>query len=193
MDLSPPEPDELELSVFGRGYGESICVHLGSGDWVLVDSCINPDTKLPAALSYLPSLGLSPAEAVRLVIATHWDDDHIGGIGEVVEACVGARVACSAALGMPDIVAFVFEQEAAKGALGSGLDAFRTLLRVCASRGTTILWAKANLPLHPLPPGDTPAVIALSPSEDAFERSIVSLVEAAAQAKSTFRRRYKAP
>jgi glyoxylase-like metal-dependent hydrolase (beta-lactamase superfamily II) len=48
-------------------------------------------------------LGLSPADVVRLVIATHWDDDHIGGMGDIVEACSTARVVCSAALGMPEI------------------------------------------------------------------------------------------
>jgi hypothetical protein len=53
MHLTPPVPDELELSVFGRGYGEAICIHLGDGDWILIDSCINPATRRPAALSYL--------------------------------------------------------------------------------------------------------------------------------------------
>jgi beta-lactamase superfamily II metal-dependent hydrolase len=193
MDLIPPKRDEFEVSVFGRGYGEAVCIHLGDDAWALIDSCINPQSRSPAALSYLDGLGLSPAEVVRLVIATHWDDDHIRGIGEIVDACNSARVACSAALRRPDILAFVVQQEAAGGALGSGLDEFRRVLRTCHERGVTILWAKANLPLHPLPPGYTPRVVALSPSEDAFERSIESLIEAATAARSTLPRRYRAP
>src|SRR5947209_2078343 len=36
-----PGADELELTVFGGGFGESICVHVGGGSWVIVDSCID--------------------------------------------------------------------------------------------------------------------------------------------------------
>jgi len=193
MDLSLPEPDEIELSVFGRGYGEAICVHMGDGQWAVFDSCINPETGSPAALSYFQSLQLDASDVVQLIVATHWDDDHIRGIGEIVEQCVKARVSCSAALRRQEIIAFVVEQEAAQGALGSGVDEFRKLLRQCSERGQAIIWAKANVPLHPLPPGDQPIVISLSPSEDAFERSIESLVEAATQAKVSVPRRYRAP
>lgn len=119
IDQIPPATDELEISVFGRGYGEAICVHIGNGDWVLVDSCLNPQTATPAGLGYLRSLGVSPADAVRLVTVTHWDDDHIRGIGQIVQECSGAVVACSAALRRVDILQFVIEQESARGALGS--------------------------------------------------------------------------
>lgn len=193
MDLVPPAAEELELSVFGRGYGEAICVHLGEGAWCVVDSCINPETRRPAALSYLESLDLLPVEVVRLIVATHWDDDHIRGLSAVAETCRDASVACSAALRRKEVFAFVIEQQAAQGSLGSGVDEFRKLLRLCRERGTLILWAKANLPLFPLPPGDAPWVVALSPSEDAFERSIESLIEAATAARSTLPRRYRAP
>lgn len=39
---TPPVADELEVSVFGPGVGESVVVHLGHGDWMVVDSCLNP-------------------------------------------------------------------------------------------------------------------------------------------------------
>lgn len=193
MDLIPPERDEFEVSVFGRGYGEAICIHLGNEEWILIDSCIDPTSQRPAALSHLERLNLPPSDVVRLVIATHWDDDHIRGIGDIVDACDAARFACSSALRRQEIVAFVVQQETATGALGSGLDEFRRVLRTCRERGATVLWAKANLPLYPLPPGETPRVVALSPSEDAFERSIESLIEAATASKSTLPRRYRAP
>jgi beta-lactamase superfamily II metal-dependent hydrolase len=193
MDRIPPRNDEIELSVFGRGYGEAICVHLGGGEWLLVDSCINPESGSPAALTYLASLGLDPERNVSLVVATHWHDDHVQGIGAIVQACKGAAVVCSSALRRSEIITFVVEQERAKGALSSGLDEFRTILRVCRERGQTVIWAKANLPLHPRPPSIPPRVVALSPSEDAFERSLQDLIEAAASARTTIPRRYNAP
>src|SRR5687767_11465220 len=133
MDLAPPSHDEIELSVFGREFGEALCIHLGNAEWMLVDSCIDPRTGAPAALSYLESLGINAADDVRLVIATHWHDDHVRGLGFIVQFCARATVVCSAALARKDIFAFVIEQEEARGAIGSGLDEFRTLLRICAS------------------------------------------------------------
>ena len=64
---------------------------------------------------------------------------------------------------------------------------------MCAERGRRIVWAKANLPLHPLPPGDVPRVRALSPLDNAFERGLQALIEAAREAKATIPRRYSAP
>jgi hypothetical protein len=144
-------------------------------------------------LNYLADLGVDVATAVRLVVITHWDDDHVAGIAEVVEQASTATVVCSAALNRKDIVEFVFAQERAKGPLGSGVDELRTVLRTCGARGEEIVWAKANLPLHPRPPGDAPSVVALSPSENAVARSVESLIEAATGAKSTVPRRYRAP
>lgn len=193
MNLTPPANDEVELSVFGRGYGEAICVHVGDSEWVVVDSCINPTTAQPAALTYLRSIGLNPSDVVRLVVVSHWDDDHIHGLGQIVIECDEATVSCSAALRREDILAFVLNQEDARGALGSGLDEFRSILMSVRERGRNVVWAKANLPLHPIPPGERPRVVALSPSDDAFQRSIESLIEAAAGSAITIPRRYRAP
>ncbi len=94
---NPLAEDELEVTVFGPGYGESIALHVGDGAWVLVDSCINPDGE-PRALQYLAGLGVNPAQAVRLVVATHWHDDHIRGMARLVTACSNAVFCCASAL-----------------------------------------------------------------------------------------------
>ena len=52
MNTAPKE-EEIEVSIIGPGYGECILLHVGHNDWVVVDSCINPKTKKPAALEYL--------------------------------------------------------------------------------------------------------------------------------------------
>jgi hypothetical protein len=90
--------NELEISVFGPGVGESIVVHIGAGEWMIVDSCPDRRHKQPAALAYLRRLGLEPRTAVRSIVATHWDSDHIRGLGEVVEGCEAADIWCSAAI-----------------------------------------------------------------------------------------------
>lgn len=193
MDSRAPDAGEIEFSIFGRGYGEAICIHLGDGKWMLVDSCLNPSTGVAASLEYLSSLHVSAESQVGLVIATHWHDDHVQGLGSVVELCASATVVCSSAVCSKEFIVFVLEQENSKGALGSGLDEFRSVLRTCAMTKRSIVWAKANLPLHPRPPGQFPQVIALSPSEDASERTMRALIESTMNARSSLPRRYRAP
>jgi beta-lactamase superfamily II metal-dependent hydrolase len=94
---SPPLPDELELSVFGPGYGECLVVHLGSDSWMVIDSCAGQQGD-SAALDYLTSLGVKVDECVKLIVASHWHDDHIQGLAAVVRSCASAKFVCSAAL-----------------------------------------------------------------------------------------------
>jgi beta-lactamase superfamily II metal-dependent hydrolase len=94
---SLPDPKEIEVTVIGPGYGESVVVHLGDGQWLIVDSCVDTvDPQKPVApLKYLRGLGVDVKNAVILIVASHWDDDHVKGIGDVVEACPNARFVCS--------------------------------------------------------------------------------------------------
>ncbi len=103
---TPPSVDEFELTLFGPGYGESIVLHLGGGVWVLVDSCLDTDGA-PRALRYLESIGLDPAKDVALVVATHWHDDHIRGMAQLVERCSRATFCCASVLGKKEILAAV--------------------------------------------------------------------------------------
>uniref|UniRef100_UPI000AB104C3 hypothetical protein n=1 Tax=Streptomyces ossamyceticus TaxID=249581 RepID=UPI000AB104C3 len=87
----PPQPDEIEVSIFGPGLGECIVVHLGSHEWLVVDSCVDPVTKNPVALEYFSRIGVDPASSVVAVVASHWHDDHVRGISEVLKASKKAR------------------------------------------------------------------------------------------------------
>lgn len=93
-----PSPDELEISIFGPGYGECIAVHLGAGEWLIVDSCIDSRTSRPAVLTYFEFIGVDAASAVRRIVATHWHDDHVRGLAEIVRSCPRGEFYCSAAL-----------------------------------------------------------------------------------------------
>jgi glyoxylase-like metal-dependent hydrolase (beta-lactamase superfamily II) len=92
-----PDLDEIELSLFGPGFGESIVLHLGADFWVVIDSCLTSGNE-PSALQYLRSINVDPSDAIKLVIATHWHDDHMAGIGEVFRVSTNAKFVCSAAL-----------------------------------------------------------------------------------------------
>lgn len=98
-----PQADEIEVSVFGPGFGECIIVHVGGGHWLVVDSCIDRAKKRPVALAYFDEIGVA-LSAVELILATHWHDDHVAGIDEVVSACPNAEFWCPSALRSPEFL-----------------------------------------------------------------------------------------
>src|SRR5260221_10149936 len=104
---TPPHQNELEVSLFGPGFGECLVVHLGAGEWMVVDSCPNADKSRSIALDYLGQMGVDVAARVKLVVATHWHDDHIQGLGGVLVDAVSARFACSAALRTEEFFALI--------------------------------------------------------------------------------------
>jgi beta-lactamase superfamily II metal-dependent hydrolase len=109
----PPQSDEIEVSVFGPGRGECVVVHLGDNTWIVVDSCVDRKTRRPVALTYLGDLGVDVSKAVRLVVISHWHDDHIRGISEVVRIATSAGVVCSAALNRIEFFQIVAASEGA--------------------------------------------------------------------------------
>lgn len=77
-----PAADEIEVTLFGPGFGEAIAIHVGEQNWMLVDSCIDPDSGDPATLNYLTRIGVA-SNQVRTIVASHWHDDHIRGISQM--------------------------------------------------------------------------------------------------------------
>ncbi|VAW30992.1 hypothetical protein MNBD_CHLOROFLEXI01-5067 [hydrothermal vent metagenome] len=103
---SPPAPDELEISLFGTGFGEAIALHVGQGKWVLVDS-YRKRGEIPNNLEYLNKLEVDVEKAVHLVVATHWHKDHIEGIGDIFNACKSSDLVISSALREPQFLSLI--------------------------------------------------------------------------------------
>jgi hypothetical protein len=96
--LARPPDDQVELNLFGPGYGESVLVHLGANQWLIVDSCVEVSSGRPAALEYLDRLGVDASTGVLYLVATHWHDDHVGGFAALVKQCKQARVHFTSAM-----------------------------------------------------------------------------------------------
>jgi beta-lactamase superfamily II metal-dependent hydrolase len=103
----PPNSDEIEFTLIGPGYGECGLVHLGGNNWIIVDSCIDKHTGRPAALEYLQKIGVDAASAVKLIVATHWHDDHVRGLTELLRVCTSATFSCSQAFTRDEFVQFI--------------------------------------------------------------------------------------
>ena len=169
------------MSVFGPGVGECVVVHVGDGDWILVDSCIDRQSGNPIALEYLKSIGVDLKSQIKLVVATHWHDDHIQGLATLLEAAASARFVDSAAYSFKHLLRVV--KLGAKLTAGSSatreFDAITTILE---SRRLNGKGRDAVGPLHALANKKLLAlldhsrsiqceVFALSPADNVFKQA----------------------
>jgi beta-lactamase superfamily II metal-dependent hydrolase len=92
MILDMPSHDIAEITLIGTGggYGESILVHLGHKNWIAIDSCIDPKTKDSLPLDYLRKIGVDIKTDIKMIICTHWHDDHILGLSQLLEEATTA-------------------------------------------------------------------------------------------------------
>lgn len=142
-DVTPPAPNELEFTLLGPGYGECSVIHLGQGDWIIVDSCVD-DAGNPAALGYLSQIGVNTETDVRLIIVTHWHDDHVRGVARVVRDCPSAEFACPAAFCTKEFLTLVAAY--ADGAMmhQTGIQEMSDTLAILRDRNMTVRLASEN-------------------------------------------------
>jgi len=131
---SPPSRHEAEISIFGPGIGECIVIHLGENAWIIVDSCLDRNTRTPIALQYLQALGVNTATDVKLFVITHWHDDHIEGASAVLSSCHNAKFVCSDALRSEEFVQFVRLYSQRGFIENSGVDEFNRIFEVLKTR-----------------------------------------------------------
>jgi hypothetical protein len=150
-------------------------VHTGSNQWITVDSCQDLGTDGDnAALSYLEKISVDPATAVKLVVITHWHDDHIGGVSEILDSCPDAKFAITAALEKSEFLSAIAPWIADPNAESKGLNEIRRIgkrlkcLRPKLASGNTILFERKS----PFPC----TIRALSPS-DASVLSCIARLE----------------
>jgi beta-lactamase superfamily II metal-dependent hydrolase len=130
-----PDSDELELSLFGAGVGESVVVHIGSGNWIVVDSCWNRIRNKPVALDYLEAIGVDIATRVKLVVVSHWHDDHIEGISDILLDADRAQFVCSAALNCREFATLLEANDYIKlVSHRSGVSEFSDVLEILKAR-----------------------------------------------------------
>lgn len=172
----PPDKGEFEFTLLGPGYGESIVLHVGEGVWILVDSCVGTDGT-PRALQYLESIGVDPADAVSLIVATHWHDDHIRGIANLVEVCTRATFCCASVLCKKEFLTVAQALERRRPSFtSSGLREIHNVISRLAQTGSSPKLALADRRLFVQGKCE---IWSLSPSDRAFQgflRSISGLV-----------------
>lgn len=171
---APPAADEIEVTLFGPGYGEAIAVHLGEGAWLLVDSCIDPDSKGPASETYLDRIGVNTRQ-VRAIVASHWHDDHVRGIAQLAAKYPEADFILSAVFNDKEAAAFL---AAYSGASSSGLAlGARELFSALMARESVAPALHRSIVLEATLNGRHLMVTALSPLPKAFAQFIARVAQ----------------
>lgn len=165
----PPARDEIEVSLFGPGYGESIVIHIGDNNWIIIDSCIDYISKKPLALEYLNKINVIPAKDVKQVIITHWHDDHIKGIAEIVGECCSADVICSEAMNSEEFLRIINayrNDPMTLSKMGAGIDEMAKVFSILMEKHQKARCAIADRLLlrHPRGHGQC-EIYSLSPSD----------------------------
>lgn len=189
----PPGQEEIEVSLFGPGYGESVLLHIGSNKWIIVDSCIDPFSGSPASLSYLRKINIDPGEAVKLVIATHWHDDHIRGLSTILKECKLAEFVCSVAQRSKEFLTLVSAYGTRLMMESTGVNEFYEILTILQQRNIPPKFAIADRCLwqHTPQPGEQSqscAIHALSPSDASVLLAQMGISKLIPQAGETKRR-----
>ncbi|MGH9875711.1 MAG: MBL fold metallo-hydrolase [Pyrinomonadaceae bacterium] len=135
--LTPPHQDDLEITLIGPNVGECVIIHHKS-NWLLIDSCKDKTSGLPAALVYLNGLNVGP-DQVKVIACSHWHDDHFKGLGQLYEAYPAAQFWMSGALAVKDFVTLVEayrDWPAGSEPHTSGLKELTTCIDLARKRGS---------------------------------------------------------
>ncbi|MFD3265277.1 MBL fold metallo-hydrolase [Phenylobacterium ferrooxidans] len=152
---SLPEIDEIEVSVLGKNFGESIVIHVGDSKWVVVDSLLD-DSGVSAPLRYLQERGVDVAADLQLCVVTHWHGDHIGGMSSLLEAAPNAEVALPAVFGQDNFKSYLESCLKSKNTTDEPLREIARIGELLApGKRPAPIYAQGTTPLLTLGPGRT--------------------------------------
>jgi hypothetical protein len=179
-----PPSDLIEISLFGPGLGESLAIHYGGGRWIVVDSCIDPESGAVAALQYFERMGIDCGTVVTHVVATHAHDDHIGGLADVLGACPQARFVCPVAMVREPFTALLGVDSELEGLRRAAFREFRQIHEILQARknrrnrlGSYLYGIEGRMILKTEASTEGPSIEieALTPSDTALTRSLTQL------------------
>lgn len=163
---------------------------------MVVDSCTPNREDIPIALTYLESLGVDVRSQVKLIVVSHWHDDHIGGMARLLERAGQAKFACSGALRCEEFLALVTgDREVQLIEQSSGVREFSAILDVLKCRATqrgTVgpdYWAGEGMRLYQRGGPNPIEVWAMSPSAQTTTdgyRSLANIVPATGESIRRF-------
>jgi len=110
----PPAKEQLEITVFGPGFGESVVLHVPGIGWGVIDCCeltIEGRHVVPP-LDYLTNLLCAPYPKLAFVILTHPHKDHYSGMDDLLTKYPGGteRVCLYTGRGTRELRMYLIQQ-----------------------------------------------------------------------------------
>jgi glyoxylase-like metal-dependent hydrolase (beta-lactamase superfamily II) len=115
--LSLPKQNELEICVFGPGYGESIVIHIPGIGWGVIDSCVGNANgeSFVVPLQYLIEILKPNFPKLAFVLLTHPHEDHYKGLDKVIDEYPGGseRICYYSGRSVRDLKVYIAQQKIA--------------------------------------------------------------------------------
>lgn len=134
---------EITIIGTGGGYGESVVINLGDNYWVVVDSCMDPISKKSLTIEYLENSGVNISLDVKLILCTHWHDDHIKGISKLLEKATSSQFCFTQVTDIKKFIQLIkmdFNKRL-NNSLNSSTIEFNECLEILKSRGVKPIYA----------------------------------------------------
>lgn len=129
INLAKPADDEIEITTIGPGFknGESVLIHYGEGNWMIIDSCKANNEVLP--LEYLSAINVS-LDNVKTVICSHWHKDHYYGLHDILRNCQKADFKIAKIGNFSNFVQYLLKANEIQTNMASGWKEFEKCLDV---------------------------------------------------------------
>ena len=114
--LTHPKLNELQICVFGPGYGESILLHIPFVGWGIIDSCEVKINKKPVVLPlqyFLEAVEDNEFPELSFVILTHPHEDHYKGLDKTIATYPGTikRICRYNGVGIRELKEYLISQK----------------------------------------------------------------------------------
>lgn len=174
---------EINLLGTGGGYGESIVIGINNDDFIIVDSCYNPTTSEVLPLAFMKSKSINP-DQVKLIICTHWHDDHIIGLSKILKECTNSLFSFAKVNDLQKFLRLIsidFQKITSSSTSNSSTVEFNECLNICRDRNIQIKYSNPDRLLFSKAYGEVNfQLYSLSPSDfstDIFDQEISTLIE----------------
>ncbi len=187
--LTLPKLNELEICVFGPGYGESVVLHIPRVGWGVIDSCVARIEETIAVLpfEYLSELLTPQYPKLAFVILTHPHEDHYKGLEKLLKDYPGGieRVCRYAGDGIRELKTYITRQRKASRDVLPGLSEVFRAMETATESGAqlrrlnemTIVFEKERVEVEGYGTTDI-RMIALSPSAESIQKYVEILLQA---------------
>ncbi len=142
-------------------------ININDDTYVVIDSFINYASGNSVILDYLQEAVISP-EKVKFIIATHWHDDHVKGLSQVLKECSQSKFVISNALSSNEFLTLLGKHDLISSH-NSGIKEFSEMFEYLSDKGVKPILVSQDQIIHRNQINEIGVeIVALSPSNSSI-------------------------